>query len=506
MDGSPLGQALQVLSAPQSLLLLGIGVLMGYVFGALPGLSMPMAVALALPFTYFMSLESALVLLTAVYTGGLFGGVITSILFNIPGESFQVAVMWDGNPLARAGRAGEALTGAVVAYGVGGGVSLLFAVVCAPLIARIATWFSPYELFGLILFGLCSAAGFSHGSRLNSLISLLLGLLLATVGVDQVYGQPRFTFGVPLLRDGVEFLSVLIGLYAIGEVLQAVGQKTPLMQMGAASLGGARAVRQALRAWPTLARGLLVGMGVGIHPGSGAATVASFLAYSVEKQVGRHGKELGSGRLEGVLAPQVAATATEGAGLIPLLTLGIPASAAGAIMLAAFMLHGVQPGPALFTGASAIPPVIFGAMFLALALTVLITVAGLRVFLGLLRLPEAFLYPLIVVFSYLGAYGTRNNLGDVWIATLFGLLGYLMARFSFPVPPLVLGLVLGPFAEHYLLTAWSLSMGDLTPFVTRPISLLFLVLASATLVVPLVGDLRRRGVATITPASTPGPE
>src|SRR5262245_3710279 len=286
----PLAQALQALGTPDNLLLLAIGVVMGYAFGALPGLSMPMAVALALPFTYFLNIEASLILLTAVYTGGLFGGVITSILFNIPGESFQVAVMWDGNPLAKMGRAGEALTGAVVAYGVGGFASLGFAVVCAPLIARIAMLFGPYELFGLILFGLLSAVSFSHGSRLNSIISLLIGLLIATVGVDQVYGQPRFTFGVPLLRDGVEFLSVLIGLYAIGEVLQAVGQRTSMRQMGAASLGGMRAIAQALRAWPSMARGVLVGMGVGLHPGSGAATVASFLAYSVEKQVGKHGK------------------------------------------------------------------------------------------------------------------------------------------------------------------------------------------------------------------------
>jgi putative tricarboxylic transport membrane protein len=376
-------------------------------------------------------------------------------------------------------------------------------VVCAPLIARIAMLFGPYELFGLILFGLLSAVSFSHGSRLNSIISLLIGLLIATVGVDQVYGQPRFTFGVPLLRDGVEFLSVLIGLYAIGEVLQAVGQRTSMRQMGAASLGGLQAIAQALRAWPSMARGVLVGMGVGLHPGSGAATVASFLAYSVEKQVGKHGKELGSGRLEGILAPQAACTATEGAGMIPLLTLGIPASAAGAIMLAAFMLHGVQPGPTLFTSGSPIPNVIFGAMFLALLLTVAITIVGLRAFLKLLQIPEAFLYPLIVVFSYLGAYGTRNNLGDVWIATLFGLLGYLMARFGFPVPPLILGLVLGPFAEHYLLTAWTLSAGDLTPFVTRPISLVLLVLAVATFVIPIAGDLRRGRGDAMKPAAMP---
>src|SRR5579875_2565943 len=269
MDGGAVAQAFAALSQPHNLLLLAIGVVMGYTFGALPGLSMPMAVALALPFTYFLGLESSLILLTAVYTGGLFGGVITSILFNIPGESFQVAVMWDGNPLARAGRAGEALT------------------------ARLAALFGPFELFGLILFGLCSAVGFGHGARLNGLISLLIGLLLATVGVDQVYGQPRFTFGVPLLRDGLEFLSVLIGLYAIGEVLQAVAERTSLRQLGAAGLGGLRAIGQALRAWPTLLRGVLVGMSVGLHPGSGAATVASFLAYGLEKQVAKHRHELG---------------------------------------------------------------------------------------------------------------------------------------------------------------------------------------------------------------------
>lgn len=504
MDGGAVAQAFAALSQPHNLLLLAIGVVMGYTFGALPGLSMPMAVALALPFTYFLGLESSLILLTAVYTGGLFGGVITSILFNIPGESFQVAVMWDGNPLARAGRAGEALTGAVVAYGVGGFLSLLFAVAFAPLIARLAALFGPFELFGLILFGLCSAVGFGHGARLNGLISLLIGLLLATVGVDQVYGQPRFTFGVPLLRDGLEFLSVLIGLYAIGEVLQAVAERTSLRQLGAAGLGGLRAVKQALRAWPTLLRGVLVGMSVGLHPGSGAATVASFLAYGLEKQVAKHRHELGKGRLEGVLAPQAAATATEGAGMIPLLTLGIPASAAGAIILAAFMLHGVQPGPKLFTSGSPLPNVIFGAMGLSLLLTVALTVIGLRLVLKLLQVPEPILYPLIIVFSYLGAYGTRNNLGDVWICTAFGLLGFLMARCGFPVPPLILGMVLGPFAEHYLLTAWSLAQGDLTPFVTRPLALALLLLSAGTLLLPLVGSRwrLRRGEATTTAPSS----
>ena len=458
-------------------LILVLGVITGLIVGVLPGLTFVMGVLLILPFTYGMETDIGIALMLAVYVAGTYGGAITSILLHIPGEPNNVPLLWDGYTMTRQGRAAEALGWAAVSAFAGGIVAWLLLVFAARPIARVALNFGQAEYFIIVLLGLTSVLLLAERSVTRALASLVFGMLLASVGVDDVYGAVRFDFGSDILRDGIDYLPVMVGIYALGHVLVRFGERfagDAVSQPGKVrtTVPGLRALRERSG---SMGRGVALGSVIGTVPGAGA-TVASFVAYGMEKQFGKARDEVGKGSPNGVVAPQAASTATVGGAFIPLLVLGIPGSAAAAVILGALQLHNVQPGPQIFETQ---PELVYTIMAALLVSVVLMFIFGLAVggpMVKLLKVPEAYVAMLIVLFSYIGAFAIRNSISDVWIMTLFAVIGYLMQRWGYPLAPLVLGAILGPLAERFFTTAMISSGNDVTTFVTRPISAVLVVL------------------------------
>ena len=477
-----------VVFTPVNLLVLVIGLVLGMLVAVLPGLTLVMGVVLALPFTYKMGVAPALILLTAMYVSGTYGGAITSILFRIPGEPMDVPLIWDGYEMTRQGHAALALGWSLVAAFVGGIVSAVVMVALAKPVAHIALSFSSPEFFAIVFFGLASVVTLSGTSLVNSLISLCLGLLIATVGVDSIYGAERFAFGMPFLLDGLEFLLVMVGAYGIGEVLTR-------MNTGFASEGNVGnkdgrfrtafpKLAQMLRMKATFARGTLTGMVVGVVPGAGA-TVSAFVAYGLEAQYGKNGKALGTGAPEGIVAAKSAATASVGGAFVPLLAMGIPGSGATAIILAAFLLHGIQPGPQVFVSSPELINTVFATVFASVIGMCILGYFAIKPLCRVLDAPEAIVSAFVVVFCFVGAFAQRNSLPDLYVISIFGLLGFLFERFRFPLAPLVLGTILGPLAEGNFMTTMVSFDNDWTVFFTRPISGTILALSVAGLLWPV---------------------
>jgi len=488
------------LATPVNLLVLAAGLVLGMLVAVLPGLTLVMGVVLALPFTYKMGVAPALILLTAMYVSGTYGGAITAILFRIPGEPMDVPLLWDGYEMARRGEAALALGWSLVAALVGGLVSAVVMVLLSKPVAGIALAFSTPEFFAIVFFGLASVVTLSGTSLVNALVSLCLGLLIATVGVDEVYGAERFTFGQPFLQDGIEFLLVMVGAYGIGEVLTRMGNGFAA-EGGEAGGRGSRfrtnfpRLAQMLGMKATFARGTATGIVVGIVPGAGA-TVSAFVAYGIESQYGRQGAALGSGAPEGIVAAKSAATASVGGALVPLLTMGIPGSGATAIILAAFLLHGVQPGPQVFVSNPGLVYTVFATVFAAVIGMCILGYFAIRPLCRVLEAPEAIVSAFVVVFCFVGAFAARNNLSDLHVIAAFGVLGFLFERYGFPIAPLVLGTILGPLAETNFMTTMVSFDNDWTVFFTRPISGSILALSAAGLAWPLIkAALARRRAA-----------
>src|SRR5262245_19424518 len=468
-----------------------IGLVVGLLVAVQPGLTLVMGVVLALPFTYKLGITPALILLTAMYVTGTYGGAFTAILFRIPGEPIDVPLLWDGYEMARNGEPAKALGWALFAALAGGLVAAIVMVLLSAPVARLALTFSAPEYFALVLFGMVGVVSLGGGSLVNAFVSLLIGLLIAAVGVDGTYGIDRFSFGFDTLRDGIEYLGVMVGAYGLGEVLSRLekgfsspGLKSGRIETRLPTASEINAVKG------TLARSSVIGIIAGIKPGAGA-TIASFLSYAFEAQFGRRRKEMGRGIAEGIVAPQAAATASVGGAIIPLLTLGIPSSLATAIMLAAFMLHGVQPGPQVFMNQPELVYAIFAAVFVSLIGMALLGYFAIKALVKVLEMPEAAVSAFVVMFCFIGALAQRNNVGDLWTIVAFAGLGYLFDKFQFPIAPLVLGAILGPLAEGYFLTAMISAENDWTVFFTRPVSLALMVLSAVMLALPLVRLWRR---------------
>jgi len=426
-----------------------------------------------------------------MYVSGTYAGAWTSILFRVPGEPIDVPLLWDGYPMTRKGHAAQALGWTLTGALFGGLVAATVMVALSQPIAKIALAFSTPEYFAVIFFGLASVVALGGASLANALASLYIGLMIATVGVDDTYGAHRFTFEVAILSDGIDYLIVMVGAYGLGEVFTRMRhgfQSTPLQAVGAAStrLPGAREI---LDARSTYLRSSALGIAIGIVPGAGA-TVASFLAYTVERHFGRRRAELGSGIPEGIVAPQTAATASVGGAMIPLITMGIPGSGATAIILGAFLLHGLQPGPQVFQSSSHIVYAVFASLYVAVVGMCLIGYFAARLIVRVLEFPEVIVSAYVVMCCIVGAFAARNNVVDVWLLVVFGVLGYLAERFRFPVPPLVLGVILGPLAEQNFLTTMISFSNDWTIFFTRPVSGTLMVLGLVTLAWPLLRRLR----------------
>ena len=472
---------------PVNFLTLVIGVVLGLLVAVLPGLTLVMGVVLALPFTYSMSVIPAIILLTAMYVSGTYAGAWTSILFRVPGEPMDVPLLWDGYAMARKGQAAYALGWTLLSALVGGLVAAVAMVLAAQPIAKIALTFSSPEYFAILFFGLSSVVSLGGGSLANALISLFFGLLIATVGVDDTYGAPRFTFGVRILSDGIDYLVVMVGAYGLGEVFMRMEQGFKSVPLEAVDSIRTRLppLREVLARKGTFLRGSVIGIIVGLVPGAGA-TVASFLSYGIEGQYGKRRREMGSGIPEGIIAPQTAATASVGGAIIPLVTLGIPGSGATAIILGAFLLHGLQPGPLVFATSSNIVYSMFASVFVGVIVMCVIGYFAMKAMVRVLELPEVIVSAYVMMLCLLGAFAARNNITDVWLMVIFGIVGYLFERFRFPITPLVLGVILGPLAESSFMTTMISYGNDWTQFFTRPISGTIMAGAIFTLLVPAI--------------------
>ena len=459
---------------PFDLLMLFIGLLVGMAVSIMPGLGLVMGVVLALPFTYQMSIEPSVILLTAIYFAGTYAGCFTAILYRIPGEPMDVPMLWDGYTMAARGQPAKALGWALVAALIGGLVSSAVMVALAEPMSALALKFDSPDYFAAVFFGLTTVVALAGNSMVNSLISLCVGLLVATVGVDSIYGTDRFTFGVPILKDGVQLVEVLVGMYGLGEVLSRIGQGQQIRKLE----GGGKSVathfpklREMQAIKTTLFRSTILGTVLGIVPGAGA-TITAFISYGVEKQYGKRRQQLGTGLPEGIVAPQIGATASVAGHMVPLLTLGLPGSGATAVILAAFLLHGVQPGPMLLEDPSSTLLVytILASMFASVIGMCVLGFFWIRVVIKVLTIPQGVLSAIVVMFCLVGAYANRNSMSDVWMIVIFGILGYLFEKFRFPISPMVLGAILGPIGETAFMRSMIASNNDWTVFFKGPIS------------------------------------
>lgn len=455
-----------------------IGLLVGVIAGALPGISFVNAMAMALPFTYVMEPTQSMLFLGGIYVGGVFGGSISAIIINVPGTPASLPATWDGYPMTRKGLVKRALSIAVTASAVGGLVSALSLAFLSAPFAAFAIRFSQPEFFAATVLGLVSVIAIAKDQPVITVVSLLAGIAIGTVGVDPLYGQARFSFGVPEMESGIRFAVVMIGLFAIGEVVDLIATNRDLRPKKAEGKEHGVRFRDIWNVKGAIARGTGLGCIIGMIPGAGA-TPGAVIAYGVEKQASKRRDAFGTGVEEGLAAPEAAKNATTGAAMIPLLTLGIPGSAATAIMLAAMMLHGINPGPLLFVMDSTMVYTIFAAMIIANVLMICAGIGVAQVFSTLMRTPPAVLAAFIVVLSVIGAFGIRNNMFDVYVCLTFGVLGWGMKRIGFPSAPMVLGVILGPLAERYFLTALANADQDWTVFFTRPISGTILLFALA---------------------------
>jgi putative tricarboxylic transport membrane protein len=460
----------QVALQPYNLYIAVVGITLGTVIGVLPGLGGANGVAILLPLTFTMPPTSAIILLTSIYWGALFGGAITSVLFNIPGEPWSVATTFDGFPMARRGEGGQALTAAFTSSFVGAFFSVVLITLFAPLLAEVALRFGPPEFFAIQLLTFSSFIGLGGGSPLKSLTSILLGFILASVGLDIVTGQLRLTFGFVDLMKGFDFIVAVIGLFGIGEILLTMEEG--LAFRGARARINLRIVWETWKILPryyrTFIRGSFIGFWMGFKPGG--ATPASFMSYAFAKRFSRHPERFGKGELEGVVAPETAAHAAGGAALLPMITLGIPGSPTAAVMLGGLIIWGLQPGPMLFKERPDFVWGLIASMYTGNVIGVAMVLLFVPLFAAILRIPFAILTPVIIVVCAIGAYSVHNSMIDVWYMLVFGVIGYVFKKLDYPLAPLVLALVLGDLAENALRQSLIMSQGSLLILFTRPIS------------------------------------
>ncbi|MEW6767983.1 MAG: tripartite tricarboxylate transporter permease [Pseudomonadota bacterium] len=481
---------------PINLILLTAGIVIGLLIGVLPGLTLVMGVALALPFTYKMDVTASIILLGAMYVSGTYGGAFTAILFRIPGEPIDVPMLWDGYTMGRKGQPAKALGWTLVSALGGGLLSAIVMVALTEPLAKFALRFSSPEYFVIVMFGLLSVVAIGKGSLANAFISMSVGILIATVGVDPIYGAERFTFGSPILADGIEFLVVMVGAYGVGEVLTRLetGFSTQPIQK-------IKNARTELPTWKEFKevkgmffRASVIGDLIGLLPGAGA-TIASFVSYGIEAKFGKKKHLMGTGVAEGIIAPQAAATASVGGALVHLLALGIPGSGATAVILGAFMLHGIQPGPQVLVTSAPMVYTIFASIFLGILLMCAIGYLAIRPLIKILDFPEAVVSAYVLILCFIGALSIRNNVTDLWLIIAFGVIGYGFERLKFPVAPLVLGVILGPIAEDSFMNTMISFGNDWTVFFTRPISGTIVAFTTIVILLPFIQKLWARLVA-----------
>lgn len=471
---------------PGILLMICVGTTAGIVIGALPGLTATMGVALLVPLTFGRAPLESISMLIGIYCGAMYGGSISAILIRTPGTPAAAATVLEGYPMAKRGEAGRAMSMALFASFFGGVVGVVIMTFASPFISNIALEFGPVEYFSLAIFGLSVIVSISGRSLVKGAISAFFGLLIASIGFDPISGFPRFTFGMMEMMEGPPFIPTLIGLFAVSEVFNEV-QKTGQIQQIKAKID------RYLPSWTdikstfkTLVRSSLIGTGIGAIPGAGG-DIAAFVSYGEAKRASKNPERFGTGEIDGLAASESANNACSGGAMIPLLSLGVPGDAVTAVLLGAFVVQGLQPGPMLYKEHMDFVYQIFASMLLAQIAMQFIGMAGIRVFAKVILVDRAVLTPSIFVLSMVGAYAMRSNIFDVYTTLAFGILGYLMMRYDYPVSPILLALILGPMAESNLRRALVISGGEPSILFSRPIAVGLMLLAVASLVLSVRG-------------------
>jgi putative tricarboxylic transport membrane protein len=491
-DFNSLMHGFSIVLSWQNIGLMIIGILLGIVVGVLPGLGGPNGVAILLPLTFAMNPTSAIILLSCIYWGALFGGAITSILFNIPGEAWSVATTFDGYPMAQDGRAGEALTSAFTGSFIGALVGVLMITFLAPLVAKFALRFGPPEFFAVYFLTFCSFIGMGKEPKPKIVIAMCVGFVLAAVGLDTISGQLRMTFGAPVLLRGFDFLVAVIGLFGISEILMTIEE-------GLAFRGknGKIDLKVVFKTWAkmpshfaTLMRSSAIGCWLGITPGG--ATAASFMGYGVAKKFAKDPNSFGKGNVAGVLAPETAAHAAGTSALLPMLALGIPGSATAAVLLGGLMIWGLQPGPLLFVEQKDFVWGLIASMYLGNIAGLIIVLASVPLFAAILRIPFSIIAPVILVVCAIGAFTVHNAAFDIWLMLAFGIVGYVFKKLDYPLAPLVLALVLGDRAEDAFRQSMLASRGGLEIFWANGLVGTIMTLAVVGLAWSLLSSARER--------------
>jgi putative tricarboxylic transport membrane protein len=479
---------------PYNLLIIVIGSSLGIMAGAIPGISGTMALALAVPLTYVMDPITALLLLVSIYASSVYAGSVSGILFRTPGAPEGVAATLDGHEMAKQGRAGEALGVDIFSSVTGGIFGTIMLALIAPQLAKVALEFGPSEYFALAVLGLSVVSSLGTKSELKALISALMGLFIATVGIDKISGFNRFTFGTTTLLGGIDFIPVIIGLFAVAEVLNRIREMREIEGIRAKAKAKLPSLRVINKLKGLLLRSWFVGTFIGILPGVGATT-AAFVSLSEAVRWSKHPEKFGTGIPEGVAAPEAANNAACSGAMVPLLTLGIPGSAGTAIMLGAFLIHGLKPGPLLFMQQPKLVYSIFVGMLLANLSIIILAKLFIRYFSKVIELPYNILGPGIIIFCVVGTFAIRNNFGDIWIMVFFAIVGFFMERYGYPLAPIILGVVLGPIAEENLRQAMIISGNDPLALVSSPLSAVLIILSILSLFSPQLRTLwtRRKG-------------
>ena len=479
---------------PVNLTLIIVGMLVGVFFGSLPGISSSMGIVLMLPFTYYMGILPSIILLVALYAGSSYGGSITAILFNTPGTPEAVATTFDGYPMTQKGEAGRALGLAISASAFGGIFSVLIMLFLAPPLSSVALKIQSAEYFSLTVLGLTVISSIGTKSPIKAIISGMIGIMIALIGMDPIVGAERFTFGSIELMNGIEMIPIMIGAFALAEVLNQVTENHENLNMQhKVSLVTIKIIEMLKYKWVML-KSAVLGTVIGILPGAGGS-IASIVSYGEAMRSSKRKEHFGQGEEEGIVAPETANNAAAGGAMIPTLVLGIPGSPTTAIILAALALQGLQPGPQLMTEQPLMLYCIFFSMLIASVTVFIGGRLGVKAFAAILKLPYSLLGTLIVLLSMVGSYAVGNSMFNVWIMFLFGVIGYFMKKYHFSPASLVLGLVLGPMMEENFRRHLLVTEGDYLSFVTRPISGIILLFALIALCYPLIAKVvkKKRG-------------
>jgi putative tricarboxylic transport membrane protein len=477
---------------PVNLLWSLAGVTLGTAIGVLPGLGPGLTIALLLPITFKVEPTAAFILFAGIYYGAMYGGSTTSILLNTPGESATIVTALEGNKMARAGRGGAALATAAIGSFVAGTFGTLGITFLAPVVVDFALAFGPADYFALMVLAFVTVSAVLGSSAVRGLTSLFLGILLGFVGVDLQTGQPRFTFEVLELLDGINVIVVAVGLFAVGETLYMASRYRYGKDEIVPLKGSIWMTREEWsRSWKPWLRGTILGFPIGAMP-AGGAEIPTFLSYYTEKKLSKYPEEFGKGAIEGVAGPEAANNASTAGVLVPMLTLGLPTSATAAIMLSAFQSYGINPGPLLFQTQPQLVWGLIASLFIGNTMLLVLNLPMIALWVKMLKIPAPLLYAGVLVFATIGTYGISQSAVDLVLLYVVGGAGYLMRRYDFPTAPVIIGMILGPLAEQNLRQALTISAGDWTVFVSRPLSATLLALAVIAVVAPHAWELMRK--------------